>query len=114
LPAVFPRSRQPFSVHVAFALHFYAFLLLLFCVCLAGAATAVVFGSGGLESAVVDDVITAFVLVASAVYLHAASAVVYGARGLARAVKAIVLALWVGVVVIAYRFAMLLITLYTS
>ena len=114
LPALFARSRQPFSVHVAFALHFYAFLLLLFCVCLAGAAAAVLFGSGGLESAVVDDVLTAFVLVASAVYLHAASALVYGERGLARAAKAIVLAVWVGVIVVAYRFAMLLMTLYTS
>src|SRR6185503_1276216 len=31
LPVVFRRNRKPFGVHVVFALHFYAFLLLLFC-----------------------------------------------------------------------------------
>lgn len=30
-PLVFWRGRRPFAVHIVFALHFYAFLLLLFC-----------------------------------------------------------------------------------
>jgi hypothetical protein len=114
LPALFSRSRRPFSVHVVFALHFYAFLLLLFCLCLVAAAVVVLLGGGGLESPLVDDLLTAFVLGASALYLYAASATVYGARGFARGVKAIVLAVWVGVIVVGYRFAMLLATLYTT
>jgi hypothetical protein len=114
LPLLFLRSRQPFSVHLAFALHFYAFVLLLFCLCLAAAAVAVLFGSRGLESAPVDNALTGLIVVASALYLYAAAATVYGARGLAGAVKAIVLAIWVVVIVVAYRFAMLLVTLYTT
>jgi hypothetical protein len=114
LPVLFRRSRQPFSVHLAFALHFYAFVLLLFCLCLGAAALGMLFGSGGLESALVDNTLTAFILAVSAVYLYAASAAVYGARGIRGAVAAIVLAVWVGVIVVAYRFAMLVVTLYTT
>jgi hypothetical protein len=113
LPMLFRRSRQPFFVHLAFALHFYAFLLLLFCVSLGAAAAGVMFGSGGIESARVDNTLTALILAASAGYLYAASAAVYGTRGLRGAVAAIVLAVWVGMIVVAYRFAMLVVTLYT-
>ena len=35
LPLLFLRSRRPFATHVSFALHLYAFVLLLFCVALA-------------------------------------------------------------------------------
>jgi hypothetical protein len=114
LPVLFLRSRRPFSIHLAFALHFYAFVLLLFCLCLAAAAVAVLFGSVGLESPPVDNALTAFIVVASALYLYAASATVYGAHGVAGAAKAIVLAIWVVVIVVAYRFAMLLVTLYIT
>jgi hypothetical protein len=114
LPALFLRSHKPFSVHLAFALHFYAFVLLLFCLCLGAAAVAALFGSGGLESAPVDNALTAVVLIASALYLYAASATVYGVRGIAGAARAIVLAIWVVAIVVAYRFAMLLVTLYTT
>jgi hypothetical protein len=114
LPVLFFRSRRPFSVHLAFALHFYAFVLLLFCLCLAAATGAVLLGSGGLESAPLDNALTAFILVVSALYLYAASATVYGTRGIAGATRAIVLAIWVGVIVVAYRFAMLVVTLHTT
>jgi len=114
LPMVFRRSGAPFSIHVAFALHFYAFLLLLFCVALGAAGAHVLLGGAGLESASVDNVLTASILAASTLYLYAASAPVYAARGVGRLAKAALLAIAMGVIVIAYRFAMLLFTLYTT
>src|SRR6266404_1066213 len=51
LPAiVFYRSRRPFVAHVVFALHFYTFLLLLFCVSLMVVGVDLLFGGRGLES----------------------------------------------------------------
>jgi hypothetical protein len=114
LPLVFSRSRRPFSIHVVFALHFYAFLLLLFCVALLAAGADALLGGAGLASAWVDDALTAFILGASALYLHAASAVVYGERGLARVAKSVALAVAVGAIVVGYRFAILLVTLYST
>jgi hypothetical protein len=111
---VFAGSRRPFSIHVVFALHFYAFALLLFCVALAVAGIDVLVGGAGLASPAVDNALTACILVASALYLHAASGVVYGARGVRRVVKSALLALAVGAIVVAYRFAILLVTLYTT
>lgn len=113
LPAVYFTSRRPFSIHVAFALHLYAFLLLLFCVALAIAAADAALGGGGLASAAVDNALTALILVASAAYLHLASGRVYGVAGWSRVARALLLAFAVGVIVVGYRFAIFLVTLYT-
>ena len=53
LPVVFHGSRKPFAVHMAFALHLYAFLLLLFSAALAVVAVNVRFGGAAGEAVVV-------------------------------------------------------------
>ena len=114
LPVVFFGSRRPFSIHVVFALHLYAFLLLLFCVALGVAAVDVAFGGGGLASASMDNVLTALILLGSTVYLYLASGRVYGVAGWSRIARSLLLALAVGVIVVGYRFAIFVVTLYTT
>jgi hypothetical protein len=114
LPLVFPRSRQPFSIHVVFALHLYAFLLLLFCVALGVAAVDVLFGGTGLASARIDNILTALILTGSTIYLYLASGTVYRVTGWTRVARALLLALAVGVIVVGYRFAIFVVTLYTT
>ena len=84
LPLVFLRNRRPFATHVIFSLHFYAFLLLLFCVALAVAAVDVLMGGAGLNSAHMDNVLTAINLVACTTYLFMATGTVYAATGATR------------------------------
>ncbi len=114
LPLVFHRSRRPFSIHVVFALHLYAFLLLLFSLALAIATAQVALGGAGLASAPVDNALTALILACSAVYIYMASGKVYSAAGWSRIASALLLAVAVGVIVVGYRFAIFLVTLYTT
>jgi len=114
LPLAFLRERRPFMVHVAFSLHLYAFLLLLFCAALLAARLSAFAGAGGLDSPRVDTLLSVVNLVACALYVHAAIGPVYGARGALRVLQAIVLTLAVGAIVLGYRFALFLITLYGS
>jgi len=112
LPLMFFRERRPFMSHVVFSLHLYTFLLLLFCVALLVAKFSALIGGGGLDSPLVDKVLSVINLAACALYLYAAIGPVYGTSGTMRAVKAIVLALAVGAIVLGYRFVLFLITLY--
>ena len=114
LPALFHRNRQPFVAHAVFSLHFYAFLLLLFCVSLAFVAANVQLGGAGLNSARMDNVLSGINLAASATYLYLATGTVYGARGAIRIVKALTLALAVAGILLGYRFVLFLLTLYTT
>lgn len=113
LPLVFPR-RRPFSVDVVFALHFYAFVLLLFSVGLGVALADQLLGGGGLASARFDRIVTGAMLAASAVYVYVAAGRVYPGRPGVRVVQAFVVALIVGAVILGYRFVIFLITLYTT
>jgi Protein of unknown function (DUF3667) len=114
LPILFYRSRQPFVAHVVFSLHFYAFLLLLFCVALAVAAADALLGGAGLKSARMDNVLSVVNLAACAIYLYVATGTAYNARGAARAVKALTLAVAVLGILLGYRFVLFLLTLYTT
>jgi Protein of unknown function (DUF3667) len=114
LPLVFIRERRPFMAHVAFSLHLYTFLLLLFCVGLLAAKASALLGFGGLESARVDNVLTAVNLVACALYLYLAIGPVYAASGATRLMKAALLSVAVAAIVVGYRFVLFLITLYAT
>jgi len=114
LPLVFVRQRRPFMVHVAFSLHLYTFLLLLFCLAMLVARLSAQLGGGGLDSPRVDTLLSVANLLACAAYLHAAIGPVYGTRGALRVLQALVLALAVGAIVLGYRFALFLITLYAT
>jgi hypothetical protein len=113
LPLVFVRRRRPFMAHVVFSLHFYAFLLLLFCIDLLAARASALLGHGGLESAHVDNVLTLVNLLACTGYLFLAIGPVYGVSGGARIAHAVVLSIAVGAIVVGYRFVLFLITLHS-
>jgi hypothetical protein len=114
LPLVFLRERRPFMTHVAFALHLYTFLLLLFCAALIAAKLSAWFGWGGLDTPMVDNVLSVVNLVACAAYIYLALGPVYSVRGALRATQAISLAFAVAVIVIGYRFVLFFITLYVT
>jgi hypothetical protein len=114
LPLVFLRERRPFMTHVVFSVHFYTFLLLVFCVALLVGKASALLGFGGIEAPAVDTVLTIAILVACTAYLYVAIGPAYGAKGAARWIEAILLAFAVGAIVLAYRFALFVITLYTT
>jgi hypothetical protein len=114
LPVVFYRTGRPFATHLVFSLHFYAFLLLLFCVSLGLSGLNVWLGGPSLAAPGVDNVLTVINLVACAGYLYVAASPVYSAAGAMRIIKALALALAVGFIVLGYRFVIFLITLYST
>jgi len=114
LPLVFVRARKPFMTHVVFALHLYAFLLLLFCFALLAASASARLGFGGLETAAIDNILSIFNLAACALYLYFAIGPVYETDGLRRVARTIVMAISVAIIVIGYRFLLFLITTLTT
>ena len=114
LPLVFFRERRPFVAHVVFSLHLYAFLLLLFCIALLIAKLSALLGFGGLQTAAVDNLLSAFNLAACALYLYLAVGRVYGTTGGRRVFQTMVLTIAVAIIVLGYRFALFLITLFST
>jgi hypothetical protein len=88
--------------------------LVLFCVLLAVAAIDVALGGAGLNSSRVDHILSMINLAACAAYLYQAAGTVYDASGAIRVIKALVLALGVAGVLLGYRFALFVVTLYTT
>ncbi len=105
---LFFTRRKPFVTHIVFALHFYAFWLLAFCLLTpitAIAITVFMKVSGTTLAPSTMDLLAAWVwLAAGVVYLGVAVATVYGERGLSRVLKVVLLALEAGVTVFGYRF----------
>jgi hypothetical protein len=114
LPLLYPSPRRAFGAHVVFALYLYGFILLLMCVSMLIAEMDLLLGGGGLASEPVDMALTLFNLSACAVYLYPATGRFYGSRGAARIAKVAALTVAIGAIVLAYRFTIFLITLYTS
>jgi hypothetical protein len=114
LPIVFHKSRQPFAAHIVFALHFYTFLLLLFCMALVVVTVDVRLGGSGLESSAVDRVLSIGQMLIGGAYLFVATGTVYGSRGARRILTALTLTVAVWAIVLGYRFALLPITLYST
>jgi hypothetical protein len=114
-PAIlFHRSGRPLITHAVFSLHLYAFMLLLFCVANVIPAVDKWFGGPGLASEPMDHAISIALVIACAIYLWVAVTKVYGTVGVARALQVAALTLTVVSIVLGYRFALLLITLYTT
>lgn len=114
LPLVFGGRRRPFMGHVVFALHLYAFLLLMFCLAMGVVAVHVAYGGAGLASEQLDHLLSGVQLAVCTVYIYLAIGVVYSATGVPRVLKATLLAVAVAALVLAYRFVLLPITLFTS
>ena len=115
LPAiVFRRGRHPIAAHTVFALHLYAFLLLLFCVATTMPAVNLLHGGARSTSENLDHVLSIGLMVACAVYLYFAIGRVYGGAGAGNAVRATGLTVGMSAIVLGYRFVLLLITLYST
>jgi hypothetical protein len=114
LPLLYPGARRAFGAHVVFALHLYTFILLLLCFSMLLAEADLLLGGGGLTSEPVDMALTAFNLIACAIYLYPATGRFYGSRGLTRFAKVLLLTAAAGGIALGYRFAIFMITLYTS
>ena len=97
---VFYRSRRP--------------IVLLLCVATVVPPVDVWFGGGGYTSDLLDSVISIALLVACAMYLYVATGKVYGANGVGRVLKAVALTAVVASIVLAYRFVLFLVTLYST
>lgn len=110
----FWRSRRPFVAHVVFSLHFYAFLLLLLCVSLAAVWVDQMWGGAGLASVAFDHALSIAELAVCAVYLYIAMETVYGAKGFLRVLQVALLVMAAAAIFLGYRFALFLITLYST
>jgi hypothetical protein len=110
---LFRRSGRPLVANAVFSLHLYAFLLLLLSVGISISWVAGRFGVN-LKNGIGDNILSVGLLLASAAYLYFATGIVYRERGLSRGLKVAVLAMFMGVLVVGYRFALLIITLYTT
>ena len=114
LALLFIGQRQRFMAHLAFSLHLYAFLMLLFSLAVLFAKLVSAFGGPGIESAGMDNGLSLFNLAVSGLYIHAALGPAYGISGMQRFLKALALTLAAPALVLAYRFAIFLITLQTA
>lgn len=112
LALVFKRSHRPIGAHVVFALHLYAFVLLLFCFSLGLTELDILAGGTGLASPRFDTAVSIFNMVVCLGYLYLAVGKGYGITGFPRTLVTIFLALCVSAIVIGYRFLMFVVTLY--
>lgn len=115
LPALlFHSSGRPSVTHVAFSLHFHAFMLLALSLAVMIPAIDVLLGGHGLQSRILDNTIAVALLLAFASYLYLSAQVVYRATGAMRILKTVLLMIASAVIMLGYRFAIFLITLYTA
>jgi hypothetical protein len=111
---VFRRGRHPFAAHAAFALHLYAYMLLLFCVATTLPAVNLLHGGERSTSELLDHAISIGLMAVCGAYLYFAIGRVYGGSRKARLVNAVGLTVAVAAIVLGYRFALLVITLYAG
>lgn len=114
LAALFHRRGRPFAVHAVLALHVWSFLLVLFSLMLVIAQLDVLQGGPGLRSTRWDNALTAVNVVACALYLFFAVGRLYGAAGPGRILKTLAITAAMGVIVLGYRFAIFLVSLYAT
>lgn len=114
LPLVFVSERRPFMAHVVVSLHPYTFLLVVFSAALLVAKFSSMLGLEGLEAPRVDNVLSVANLIACGFYLCLAIGPFYGVKNAKGAIQAMVLALAVAAIVLGYRFALFLVTVYAT
>jgi hypothetical protein len=113
LPLTFRSRRSPAGAHAVFALHFYAFVLILLCASVLLAEAELRAGGDGIRSQAVDLTLALFNVAACAAYLYIAIGPAYAATGRARIGKALWLAAAVAALFVGYRFVIFVITLYS-
>jgi hypothetical protein len=107
---MFRARRRPAGAHIVFALHLYAFVLILLSVSVLLARLDLFLGGGGLRSGMVDASLSIFNLAACAAYLFLAIPKVYPTSGWRRWAATALLTSAVAVLFVGYRFAIFLIT----
>ena len=113
-PLLFWRAARPFYVHLVFSLHFYAFMLLAFCLPALATAAETLVGTTIMRAQLTDIALSFAFLGVAAAYLYLAIGTVYACRGFGRVVKTALLVVAVILMFFAYRFAMLPFTLATT
>ncbi|MBW0006643.1 MAG: DUF3667 domain-containing protein [Sphingomonas sp.] len=111
---LFRGAHRAAGAHIVFALHLYSFVLLVLCVALSVAEASLLLGGGGLASPVVDTWLSLANVAVCGAYIYLAIGPAYSARGLSRTVAAIVLTATLALLFVGYRFAIFVITFYTS
>ena len=115
LPAiVFSGRQRRAGVHIVFALHLYAFVLVLLSVAVLLAQLDVAAGGGGLRSGPVDKVLSLLNLLVCGGYIALALPKVYRTSGWRNWLAAVFLTSVVATLFIGYRFAIFLITFATT
>jgi hypothetical protein len=109
---LFRRRDRTVVTHVVFAIHFFAFVLLIYSLLLSVAfvATRLL----GFSGSVLDGWLSLIHLAIYTAYLYGAAGTAYGVTGFARVLKVALLAVAVPVILLGYRFAVFLITLYST
>jgi hypothetical protein len=115
---LFARRGRPFVTHIVFAIHFYAFWLIAFCVVapVLGLVLVVFMQASGvrLSSGQMDATVSWLLFGIAAAYLYLAARRVYAGGAFGRVLKVAALAVTTALTVIAYRFVVFAITLYTT
>jgi len=111
---IFRGAHRAAGAHIVFSLHLYSFVLLMLCVALAIAYATLLMGGGGLASPTVDTWLSVANVTVCGAYIYLAVGPAYSASGASRIVAAIVLTATLALLFIGYRFAIFLITFYTS
>jgi len=114
LPLVFWRQPRPFAVYVVFSLHFYSFQLLLYCLPAAAIATRALLGGGGALSPLADNVVSVTLATLLASYLYLAIRRVFRSRRVIGLVQTLLLTALQFACFLAYRFALVPITIYLT
>ena len=115
LPAIIFRSRhRPTGVHIVFALHLYAFVLILLSVAVLLAEIDALLGGEGLHSGAVDKSLSLFNLLVCGGYIYLAIPKVYRTSGWPRLGATMFLTIAIALLFVGYRFAIFLITFATT
>jgi hypothetical protein len=115
LPLLFRGAGRPFAAHVVFALHSLAFQLVLLCaLLLIMAAGSWIGAEHAFASQFADHSLFGIYLAGCAVYFYLSTRTVFGSSGVLGALKTATLTLTAGTAVVGYRFALFLITLYST
>jgi hypothetical protein len=111
---VFYGRHLPAGAHIVFALHLYAFVLVVLSASVLLAQFDVILGGGGLGSDVVDKALSVFNLLVCGCYIYVAVPNVYSTTGWRRTGSTLLLTLALALLFVGYRFAIFLITFYTT
>jgi len=111
---LFRGAHRAAGAHLVFALHVYSFVLVVLCVALGIAEASFLMGGGGLASPAMDTWLSIANVGVCGSYIYLALGPAYSASGGSRIGAALVLTAALALLFMGYRFAIFLITFYTS